>query len=125
MNRYYVRKTLHHDYEVLDSFSGHVVCLSSDSRHCESIAHRLNQQERHSMTNRLTLALAFRKIVIIPLLISVCYAVLGLLIQFLQGTPDFNWLAVSTGALCILLMIYGGISFIFAKALPADSSKDY
>lgn len=125
MNRYYVRRTLTADYEVLDSFTGHVVCFSPDPRHCESIAHRLNQQERLSLTNRLTLALAFRKIVIIPTLITVCYAILGLLIQFIQGTPDFNWLAISTGALCILLMIYGGISFIFAGALPKDSSKDY
>lgn len=101
-------------WDVIDTTTGYIKRTTPSASSAVAFANSLNTA--YDLTRYETpwlIALVARKIVIIPVLVSLSYFLIGLIFHWKDGSPEFPWLAVSAGALLALTILWGMISIVF------------
>lgn len=101
-------------WEVIDTATGYIKLSTPSASSAVAFAESLKAADDKAAaeTPRL-LALIARKLVLIPVLVSLGYFIIGLFFHWKDGSPAFPWLAISAGALLVLTILWGIISLIF------------
>lgn len=106
-----------YSYKVVDTVTGTVCKITSDSNLAHDLADSLNLTASSPRQDfQATAALALRKMLLVPLTLSLIYFLLGLFMHATQGYPQGSWLLISSFGLLGLLVLWGSLSFVFTIA---------